>query len=92
MCAVTDLMCSDHLYPLSTTNARSGHGKLSVVHLYFVFQCFIAHTSAGELHTTFPFIFLLHKNITLLPIPLASHHLLYFLLSIIPTVYFAWKS
>jgi hypothetical protein len=61
-----------------------------ILYMYFVFRCFITHTSAGELHTTFPFTFLLHKNTTLLHIPPGRGITpAIFLLSIIPMMYFA---
>jgi hypothetical protein len=49
-----------------------------IFHLISVFRCFITHTSASELHRTFPFILLLHK-IYYYAYPHAEAQILFFL-------------
>jgi hypothetical protein len=60
-----------------------------ILHPISVFRCFITHTSASELHTTFPFILLLHK-IYYYAYPTLRHKSSFFFHSIIPTMYSAW--
>lgn len=55
MCAVTDLMCSDHLYPRVRRMRDLTTAVFPILYPSPVFLCFITHTSAIELHTTISF-------------------------------------
>jgi len=55
MCAVTDLMCSDHLYPRVRRMCDLTTAIFSILYPSPVFLCFITHTSAIKLHTTVSF-------------------------------------
>jgi len=55
MCAVTDLMCSDHLYPRVRRMRDLATAIFPILYPSPVFLCFITHTSAIKLHTTVSF-------------------------------------
>jgi len=55
MCAVTDLMCSDHLYPRVRRTCDLATAVFPISSPSPVFLCFITYTSAIKLHTTISF-------------------------------------